>query len=148
MRYLVNGAQDAFVTLAQEVKFVEEYLELQRIRIPDQANVQIRQSIDYDGRPGQIAPLLLIPFIENAFMYGVSVDHECDINLRLVIKEQQLSMLITNRKLPMQRNTNGFGTGIGNARRQLELLYADQHELKITDADDQFRVDLNITLRN
>lgn len=146
MRYVVNGSQSNSIPISQEIKFVEEYLELQRIRIPNQANINIRQHVDYDGTPAHIAPLLLIPFIENAFLYGVSIDHECDIRFSLTVKEQLLKMIIANRMLPGQTVKNGHGTGIRNARKQLELIYTNRHQLKITEPDGQFLVYLKIDL--
>ncbi len=146
MRYVVSGSQTDFITVSEEIKFVEEYLALQRVRIPRQPNIKIVQQVVYDGNPTQIAPLLLIPFLENAFHYGISIDHECDVSFCLTVKERRLSMLITNRLLPSQMDAGGHGTGIRNASRQLELIYPNRHQLKITRSDEKFMVDLKIDL--
>lgn len=146
MRYVIHSSQNDLIPLSHEIRFVREYLEMQRIRIPDQPNIRILEQIGYDESPASITPLLLLPFIENAFQYGVSIDHECHINLKLTVKAQHLEMLLTNRIVPGHERKKGEGTGIPNAKKQLELLYPDRHQLKIEKADGQFLVELHINL--
>ena len=94
----------------------------------------------------EIAPLLLLPFVENAFKYGVSTRECSPINILLDIKEESLYFSISNHKhfntaLRMADNT---GIGISNTRRRLDLLYPGRHELIINDKSNEFTVHLNI----
>jgi sensor histidine kinase YesM len=146
MRYVIHSSKNDAIPVAQEVRFVKEYLELQRIRIPEQPNIKVIEQVFHDGGPAQIAPLLLLPFIENAFQYGVSIDHDCSINLSLSVKVQHLNMLITNRIVPGHNRKKGEGTGIPNVKKQLELLYPGRHALKIETTGGQFLVELHINL--
>lgn len=146
MRYVIHSSQNDLIPVSHEIRFIKEYLEMQRIRIPDQPNIQVVEQVDHDGSPASITPLLLLPFIENAFQYGVSIDHECHINLKLTAKGQRLEMLVTNRIVPGHERKKGEGTGIPNAKKQLELLYPDRHQLKIEKAGGQFLVELHINL--
>jgi|GEM_PF-638109 len=146
MRYVIHSSQNDLIPVSHEIRFIKEYFEMQRIRIPDQPGIQITEQIVYDGDPAQITPLLLLPFIENAFQYGLSIEHECHIDLKLTIEEQRLAMLVTNRIIPGHERKKGEGTGIPNVKKQLELLYPGRHQLRIEKAGGTFLVDLHINL--
>lgn len=145
MRYTMNEAQQDFTAVTNEIRFLEDYLHLQRLRLPERRNIDIKTEINYDSTPCTIAPMLLIPFIENAFKYGISIDHTCWVHLHLAIENQQLYLLIQNKILRENAAAKGQGTGIENARKRLQLLYPGKHELDISEQE-VFITELKLSL--
>src|SRR5690606_16338499 len=94
-----------------------------------------------------IAPLMMLPFIENAFKHGTSEQIErCWLSIDMLVKEGWLSAKIANSKNEYSANRANNGIGIANVRKRLELIYRDQHELKINDEGSFFVVALSINL--
>ncbi|GGK74390.1 hypothetical protein GCM10011405_23030 [Rufibacter glacialis] len=143
MRYVLTEAQQNFTDVSHELRFLEEYLQLQRIRLPDRANMSLQTDIMYDGQPASIAPLLLIPFVENAFKYGISLEQNCFVRLRAEVKGRKLDLLVENQLLP-ERQTD-HGAGIAHVRKRLELLYPRRHQLQISQ-NGTFTVSLHLDL--
>ena len=145
MRYTMNEAQQEFTAITHEIKFLEDYLHLQRLRLPDRENIELQTQILYDGKFYKIAPMLLIPFIENAFKYGISMEHKCFVHIRLKIEKGELDLSVQNKVLEKNSVARGPGTGIKNAKKRLQLLYPQQHQLDIQE-DVIFRVALHINI--
>ncbi len=143
MRYVLNETAADFVPVTYEINFLEEYLQLQRMRLPELNNKQVINSITYDNQPAVIAPLLLLPFVENAFKYGLSIDNKCYINFTLSIKDRQLEMHLKNS---IVHNNKGAGTGIENAKKRLTFLYPNKHKLEISQSVHEYSVLLHLQL--
>ncbi len=147
MRYMLQDSKDEKVSLAKEVEYLQSYIELQRMRLPGQVTVEFA----LEGNPElvSIEPLLLIPFVENAFKHGVSCQEASAIGIRLTCTAQSLSFSVTNRIARQQGDLIEQGSGIGlkNVMRRLELLYPEKHRLEITEHDDHYLVNLEITVR-
>jgi two-component system LytT family sensor kinase len=144
MRYVLTEARNDLVPLEKEILFTTHYIELQKMRLTDKTKIEFVINGDPLGR--EIAPLLLLPFVENAFKYGVSTRECSPINILLDIKDESLFFSISNHKhfntaLRMADNT---GIGINNTRRRLDLLYPGRYELIINDKTNEFTVHLNI----
>lgn len=144
MRYVLTEAKNDLVPLEKEILFTSHYIELQKMRLTDKTKIEFTINGDPLGR--EIAPLLLLPFVENAFKYGVSTRECSPISILLDIKEGSLYFSISNHKhfnttLRMADNT---GIGINNTRRRLDLLYPGKYELIINDKTNEFSVHLNI----
>jgi len=144
MRYVLTEARNDLVPLEREILFTSHYIELQKIRLTDRTRIEYTINGDPLGR--QIAPLLLLPFVENAFKYGISTREYSPISIRLEIKEGSVDFFVSNRKhyntgLKMTENT---GIGISNTRRRLDLLYPDNYDLQIQDRNNEFFVHLKI----
>lgn len=143
MRYVIRDAAHHKVPLDKELAYISNYISLQ------QSGLDATVHLDYrtQGQPGdrQIAPLILIPFIENAFKYGVNPDEETEIRIILEIKENQLHMLVSNKKVPVTGIDSG-GIGMQNARERLQLLYPGRHTLTIADTQKDYTVQLAIIL--
>ena len=144
MRYVLTEARNDLVPLEKEIQFTSHYIELQKMRLTDKTSIDFTIKGDPLGR--QIAPLLLLPFVENAFKYGISTRECSPIRILLDIKPESLYFSISNHKhfnttLRMAGNT---GIGINNTKRRLELLYAGKYELSIDDGANEFTVHLNI----
>ena len=144
MRYVLTEARNDVVPLEKEIQFTTHYIELQKMRLTDKSSIDFTVKGDPLGR--QIAPLLLLPFVENAFKYGVSTRERSPICILLEINKDSMYFSVTNHKhinttLKMADNT---GIGIHNTKRRLDLLYEDRYKLTIDDGPVEFSVYLNI----
>ncbi|NEU70254.1 histidine kinase [Spirosoma agri] len=146
MRYTITEAQQDFTPVAHEFTFITDYLQLQQLRLPQRDTIQIKTTLQYDDLPALIAPLLLIPFVENAFKYGIRMDHPCFITLQLVVQQQQLDLVIENSAFPLREDQAGLGTGIQNTRKRLDLLYPGNYQLTIQPNVDRYLVHLHLQL--
>ncbi|QIL41211.1 hypothetical protein G7074_19235 [Pedobacter sp. HDW13] len=131
MRYTIHGMQENFVQLGDELKFMENYLKLQQLRLPIKDNIKISSQIDSDDHHNQqkIAPLLLLPFIENAFKYGISIDTPCEVRIKIVVDKNELHMEVFNTIVQNRTEVSGNNTGIKNTIKRLDLLYPDSYRL-------------------
>lgn len=146
MRYTLEESQKDFVTLQQEIDFINSYIELQKLRLTDKIQIQFTTCGNIDNV--FIAPLLFIPFIENAFKYGISTHHTSDIFVQLKADNNMIEFKCRNYCFPsVKGEVKGTGTGIINTRRRLELLYP-KHELNIHSTEQQFEVALILNLQS
>jgi two-component system, LytTR family, sensor kinase len=144
MRYVLTEARNDLVPLEKEIQFTTNYIELQKMRLTGKSNIDFTVKGDPFGR--QIAPMLLLPFVENAFKYGISTRELSPITILFEIKEDSLYFSVTNHKhintaLKVADNT---GIGINNTKRRLDLLYDEQYALTIDNAATEFIVHLKI----
>lgn len=146
LRYTLHQAQHEAVTVAEEVAFLHAYLALQRLRLPIRPQLDVRTQVHYDGQPATIAPLLVLPFLENAFTYGISIDQPCFLHLTLTIEQGILVLDLANRLLPTWNLRSGAGTGLRHVHQRLALLYPQRHTLLIHEMGDKFTVHLQIHL--
>ena len=147
MRYILDSSKKRKVLVKHELQFIENYVELEKIRLGNKAEVTYNFSGDTGGRI--ISPMLLIPFIENCFKHGIGVrigDNKIDITLKL--SESTLVLITSNTIAPKRINPDRkkSGTGIDNVRKRLELLYAQKHELEIVGNDNKFDVILKLEI--
>lgn len=151
MHYMLYDAATELVPLTKEIKNIQNYIELERIRYGDRLDLSFTVTGAVEGR--QIAPLILLPFVENAFKHGTSNEHrECWITIDLKIKDDILLFKVENSVNSSNKSTNfmGYQSGIGlkNVRRRLELLYPSRHQLGIVKEADAHWVDLKIELQH
>lgn len=144
MRYVLTEARNDLVPLEKEIQFTSHYIELQKMRLTDKTIIDFTVQGDPLGR--QIAPLLLLPFVENAFKYGISTRERSPIRILLEIKKDSLYFSICNQKhlSTMLRVSDNTGIGISNTKRRLDLFYEDQYALNIEDKSNDFSVKLKI----
>lgn len=146
LRHSVEEVRHEKTSLEKELAFIEKYLALQRARLPQHPHVSISTSIHWDQEPADIAPLLLIPFIENAFQYGISLDQPSFVTIRLTIEDKKLQLRVENSLLTVHSHQKGAGTGLPNAQKRLELLYPHQYTLAFGPEKSTFLVDLTLQL--
>lgn len=143
MRYSISESDKQKVLLAKEIDYINNYIELQKLRIT--SNVKIDYNITGSAGLKEISPFLLIPFIENAFKYGVNSEENSDIKIAIDITEDMLHLHVVNNKVYVQngeeRNT---GLGMRNTQQRLNLLYPGRHMLVVKNEDDHFDVTLQI----
>jgi sensor histidine kinase YesM len=146
LRFSVEESQHEFTSVEREITFLEQYLTLQKARLPERENIKIQTKISYDEEPAQIAPFLIIPFLENAFQYGISMDKECFIDIDLNIENQQVHLKVSSSILPNNTTKKGMGTGIKNVQKRLDLQYKNKHKLLINNNLTIFKIELTINL--
>jgi two-component system LytT family sensor kinase len=145
MRYIMYETKEDFVPVEKCVTYMQQYIDLQRLRLSTKNKVNLNLAGDFASR--KIAPLLLIPFVENAFKYGVTTHQESEINISVGLDDSLLIFHINN---PIHQNGTGresnSGIGIENVKKRLSLIYPDKHHLSIKKENNHFEVNLNIEL--
>ena len=147
LRYMLYEGSQPLVPLSKELKMIEEYIGLEKIRYGNKLELHI--DMPADTHDLNIAPLLLLPFVENCFKHGTSniLDNPW-LNLQIIIKGRMMTMKLLNGKSPRSsgRGSHEPGIGISNVRKRLELIYPGKHELSVTDDPDVFVVSLKVEL--
>ncbi|MET3876249.1 two-component system LytT family sensor kinase [Chitinophaga sp. OAE865] len=147
MRYTLYDSNTEMVPLHLEAEFLKNYIELESVRYGK--NASIRFDCDTEKMDGyQIAPLLMFPFVENAFKYSHSTTTDkCWIHASMDVSDNKLKFEISNSKgeLPEGKKIAG-GIGLSNTRKRLILLYPDQHILFIENNPEYYKVVLTLTL--
>ncbi|HET6768827.1 MAG TPA: histidine kinase [Chitinophagaceae bacterium] len=146
LRYILYEGRKPLVPLDKELQMILEYINLEKIRYGNK--LDLHYLIADKTKDVYIAPLLLLPFVENCFKHGASnMLQNPWINLTIEVKETTLAMKLMNGKT---ENTDSSpskpGIGISNVRQRLELLYKNKHELQIREEEDVFIVDLKVQL--
>jgi len=146
MRYVLDSSQKIMVPLKEEIRFIESYIELEKLRLSGDVDIRFNQTGSFDGY--SIAPMLLVPFIENSFKHGISSNPNSEyIVIDLKMENQSIVFSIQNSKPNSAPNDNELsGMGMRNVKRRLELLYTDCHSLEVSDTDDHYKIDLRIEL--
>ena len=146
MQYMLYDTDEERVSLGREVEYLQSYIDLQRQRFGQK--VPITVCLEAPGGEYEIEPMLLIPFVENAFKHGVGLIENPGIEITLRVRGGVLFFMVRNRYNPDSTETKdkGSGIGLGNVRRRLKLLYASQHRLMVTHGDGWFLVSLELNL--
>ena len=146
LRYILYEGKKPLVPLKQELRMVSEYINLEKIRYGNKLDVHVLTPDKADDI--FIAPLLLLPFVENCFKHGTSnMLQNPWINLTVELKDTTLVMKLMNGKSPMKvTGQHTPGIGISNVRQRLELLYKDKYDLQIREDEEVFVVDLKVEL--
>ncbi|WP_245797164.1 sensor histidine kinase [Soonwooa buanensis] len=141
LRYSTKDLQQDFIPLKREVGYIESLIALEKLRIRNPEKIIFEKNIQNENL--QISPMLLVPFVENAFKHGDFNEHEMKIDL----KEENniLNFRIENQKRQGSKD-HASGIGITNVKKRLELIYPKKHELNISDKEIFFVVELKIEL--
>jgi two-component system LytT family sensor kinase len=144
LRFMLYETKSEQIRISDEIKILDDYIELENLRYNDRLTLSFFREIDNENE--LIAPLLLIPFVENAFKHGASESRfESFINLEMVLQNGILEFNIENSK-EENGKINDEKIGLTNVRRQLELLYRE-HEVSVKCEATVFKVFLKINLR-
>ncbi|WP_293304184.1 sensor histidine kinase [Pedobacter sp. UBA5917] len=141
LRYMLKESNDRFAPVEKEITYLKNVVELYEIGQKGIAYIDLEINGDYRNR--EIAPLILINFIENAFKHGTVNDPENPIKIKLSISETDFDFEVSNQKNKDYKDKTG-GIGLTNVQRRLALIYPDRHKLSIIDENDTFTVHLNI----
>lgn len=140
--YILYQVNKPKVFLKEEVLHIQEYIELEKIRFQDTLKVNFKSNI-INGDI-QVAPMLLIPFVENAFKHGNIVNGFLKVEVEIYLKGNQLDFSIKNTVLNNDDSESENGIGLENIQKRLDLLYKDNYDLKIERKDNWFIVNLKL----
>ncbi|HTH82559.1 MAG TPA: histidine kinase [Mucilaginibacter sp.] len=147
MRYMLYESDDHRVILSKEISYIKNYINLQMLRFG--SNVKVNIDIKGDTDNYTIEPMLLIPFVENAFKHGTGMvdDPVIDISLTIDDDTRLMRFMVMNgvSELDVSKDESS-GIGISNVKRRLAILYPDKHELNIINNNNSFTIDLSISL--
>ncbi len=143
MRYMLYDANADVVRLSQEIQHLCSFIDLQKMRLK---NHDVHLSVNVETDQLKVAPMLFIPFVENAFKHGHWSEDTFSVQVNLSGSAEELVFKTTNQYDPakVDHKDKAGGIGLSNVRRRLELLYPDRHSLEITRENGQFVVELRL----
>ncbi len=151
MRFMIHENQQDSILLSRELDYLKKYIELQRLRIADIPTIKISHNIPEHALDKlYIAPMLLIPFVENAFKHGISLNNPSWIRIQIAIQQGVLTFNVYNSV--HHNNTEGdlehaqSGIGLKNVKSRLQLAYKDRYQLRLEKTLSEFFVFLTIPL--
>lgn len=144
MRYMLYEAKQELVPLSKEIDYIRNFVSLQLLRLSHSENVKIKICGDYQDK--RIPPLLLIPFVENAFKYGTDFKGRTDVSIKMDLIGESLFFIVRNKIGVYRKDESNSGIGLENIKSRLHLLYPDQHVLKIDKTDGFYTVQLELNL--
>ena len=149
LNYMLYECTADQVLIEKEIKLLKDYISLEKIRYGNRLNI----SFNILGNAGgmRVAPLMLLPFVENSFKHGVSEEmDEAWVSIDLELKEDKLTLKVENSKSKHEERDDQFnykqGIGLKNVQRRLELLYPERHNLEMHDSVDSFLIILTLDL--
>lgn len=147
MEYMLYDSDNSTVSLDREISYLHNYIELERIRYDNNPDISLDVAGETDGK--EIAPLLLLPLLENAFKHGVGRKSEKGwLHGKILVGPSALEVTIENGKPAVPGKETKGGIGLANLRQRLELLYPARHSLRIDDQQERFTVFMKINLAN
>ncbi|WP_276499684.1 sensor histidine kinase [Pontibacter litorisediminis] len=141
MRYMLYESNDTLVSLEKEVDHIKNFIDLQKLRLREQTSIRFNIEGKLEGK--QIAPMLLMTLVENAFKHGLVSKNEIGIILNLVVQDDALLFSTINNTSQHKRREFG-GIGLENLKRRLNLLYAGRHELTFEEKEGTFYATLKL----
>ena len=144
LQYMYRHTTDDTISISEEVAYISSYIDLQLLRLNHHTKVTWESSID-DGTV-QIPPMILITFVENAFKFGVSPQHDCEIAIRVSLAEGLLRFESMN-DIMQPRDKGHTLVGIENCRLRLQLLYPQRFTLDAAEEAGKFKVTMTIQLQ-
>lgn len=146
LSFMLYETSDETISIEREIRFLEDYIDLQKIRFHDNLTISFKKEMDDAGQT--IAPLLLLPLVENAFKHGASENHfDSFIHISLQVKQGRLNFSIENSTESEGALKQPQNLGLQSTTRQLELLYREQ-SLEIVKNNGVFSVLLTVNLNS
>ncbi|EAY27779.1 sensor histidine kinase [Microscilla marina] len=152
MNYMLYDTNTQYIDIEKEINYIKNYIALEKIRYGNRVDISFNIAGQVAGN--KIAPMLILPFVENSFKHGVSgeIDHAW-ITIDLLLQGNQMTLKVENSKSTeyIKRSQREYASGIGlvNVKRRLDLLYTDQYELKVFDEEPStYLVVLKLTLES
>jgi len=144
MRYLLYDSEDGDVKLSNEIELIKNYIDLMRLRLEENYDLRVNFPDEYSNFT--IPPLLFIPFIENAFKYGVSFREDSFIDISMAASDKTIIFRSVNSISGSASETGPESSGIGlnNVRKRLDLLFPDKYDLQLIKTENTFEVLLKI----
>ncbi len=146
MKYLTYDSNLETVPLSKEVGLLKNYIEIQHLRTAATDDVTISFNIDGNLEDKNIAPVILLPLVENGFKHGIKLNEVCLVSIKLSVHDEHLIFNMKNSLFPMENKHIEKGIGIENVRKRMDLLYPGNYELTLTQDNNYFITHLRIKL--
>ncbi|WP_020404186.1 sensor histidine kinase [Gracilimonas tropica] len=146
MRYSLKHSTKELVPLKEEWAYIEKYIELQKLRI-NQDSVEINMEVKGRLNYAQVAPMILINFVENAFKHGISYEKASFVNIKLEITDEFVILDVRNSNHPSKQDTGTSGIGTAQTKKLLKLYYESDFDLDIRSASGEHTVVLKLPIR-
>ena len=143
MRYVMMESDAKKISLAKETAYLNNFIELQSLRVKGDSAVHFE--INGEINSNMIAPLLLLPFVENGFKHGITNDIEKPFKIKLTVNNNVVAFTCSNIILTGKKDESS-GIGLKNVKRRLELIYPNKHKLEITQTNEEYCSHLVIEL--
>ncbi len=145
MRYMINETKSDWVELMQEIKHLKDYISLEQLRLKNRKFVNY--SLIGECKGVKIAPMLMIPFVENAFKHSIDSKIENGIIIEIYVEGNVLNFTCRNIFDPLEKDKDeGCGIGLETVKKRLELIYPQKHKLEIKTEKSIYKVKLEIQL--
>ncbi|WP_338870662.1 histidine kinase [Spirosoma sp. SC4-14] len=147
MRFMLQENNRDRIPMSKEIEYLHNYIQLQRMRLDESHAIEIRVNIQEPDRDIYLAPMMLIPFVENAFKHGISLRNPSWIYITLTLDATRLYFKVHNSlhtKPTNDTEKEHSGVGLDNVRKRLALIYPDRHELSIQQSDQDYFVSLTL----
>ena len=146
MQYMLYETDEEKVLLQSEIENLQCYIDLQQQRFSEKLKLHVSLAVKENWHT--IEPMLLIPFVENAFKHGTGMLQNPEIDIELKAENEKLNFIVKNRFIDTETiKDKTSGIGLVNVKRRLELLYGDRHHLTINKTDDWFIVSLQLSFK-
>ncbi|UIR55674.1 histidine kinase [Sphingobacterium sp. SRCM116780] len=147
MRFMLDDNHLDFIPLDNELDYLRNYIALQKLRIQDSDHINISEDITVEDFSHQIIPMLLIPFIENAFKHGINMNERSWVKINLTCNHDNIRLEVRNSLHLKETNDpekKHTGIGLQNVKERLILFYEGRHQLSYAATEDEFIVELMI----
>ncbi|WP_026776761.1 sensor histidine kinase [Polaribacter sp. Hel_I_88] len=142
--YILYQVDKPLVHLQDEITHIEDYISLEKSRFQEGLGITFNKNIDIEVF--EISPMLLLPFVENAFKHGSQINGVVEVTINLKVDENELNFTIENSSIKKENSKKGIG--LENIKKRLEMLYQKDYFLEILQEDNVFKVNLKITKKN
>ena len=144
LRYVTYDSEKNAVNVEKEIDYLNDYIKLQKLRLSQETKVAF--NVQNNNPNAKIAPMILIPFVENAFKHGVNAEGVVSMEVQIVTSETEVYFRIVNTKQIENQRDETHGIGIENVKTRLLLLYGSKHSLNIFDRENEYEVVLKLQL--
>ncbi len=147
LRYNLESSKNKFVTLNRELEFLDSYIQLESMRLGDNCTINLKKKGEFQSRT--IAPLILMPFVENCFKHGIGTDKSNNyIHISISLEDNKLTFNTENRiaSSRMNNHNESIKIGIENVKRRLEMIYPNRYKLELLSNHNLYKVQLLIEL--
>lgn len=142
MRYVIYKGKETRVKLSEDIKYIEDYISLQRIRLHKHIDFSFKKEIEHPDL--LIAPLLFIILVENAFKHGVEkAEQQCFLHVSCIQKANTIEFTVHNSIEPLEASSVK-GIGLQNLSKRLEILYPEKYQLEIEENLSEYKVYLKL----
>ncbi|MBO9198695.1 MULTISPECIES: sensor histidine kinase [Niastella] len=149
MRFMLEDNTKEFIPMEKEMDYLKNYISLQKLRVLSSPEIRIEENLEEVRCQHLVAPMLFIPFVENAFKHGISGKERSWIFIKMECSDKELLFEVRNsihRRVDLEAGRTGIG--LQNVKGRLSLLYPQQHELLIQEKDNEFIVRLHLKIQN